>query len=220
MPPGPFTDADSARLADAVELDDAYVVRTLLAEGGDPDKRGEGDLSLLQHAILKRSPEALEALLQAGADPNVAGYGGSTAMHTAALVDDPVYLDLLLAHRGDPDARHAGNGETPLAQAVGPRTTAQFQRLLAAGADPDLADRTGNTPLHRAAMVNAGTHVLTLLQAGANPQAKNVQDASFQPYYFGVPANVINDRAREERKAIIAWLRDHGVPLEAGTPGA
>ncbi|WP_158238428.1 MULTISPECIES: ankyrin repeat domain-containing protein [Luteimonas] len=220
MSPGPFTNADTARLADAVERDDAYVVRTLLTEGGNADARGEGDLTLLQHAILKGSPAALETLLQAGANPNVPGYGGSTAMHTAALVDDPAFLDLLLAHRGDPDARHAGTGETPLAQAVGPRTAPQFHRLLAAGADPDLADRTGNTPLHRAAMVNAGSHVLALLQAGANPQAKNAQDASFQPYYFRVPDNVLNDRARTERTAVIAWLRAHDVPLEAGTPGA
>ncbi|WP_407353565.1 ankyrin repeat domain-containing protein [Luteimonas sp. R10] len=217
MQTGPFTDPAVARLADAVEQGDAYVIRTLLDENGDPDARGEGGLNLLQHAIFKQSRDGLEALLAAGADPNLPGYGGSTAMHTAALVDDPAFLELLLAHGGNPDARHAESGETPLAQAVGPRTAATFRRLLAAGADPGAADRTGNTPLHRAAMINAGAHVLQLLEAGADPQAKNAQDATFQPYYFGVPADVLSDRARAEREAVRTWLRRHDVPLEAGS---
>lgn len=219
MQTGPFADADTARLADAVEQGDAYVIRTLVTGGGDPDAAGEGGLNLLQHAIFKRSPDGLEALLAAGADPDRAGYGGSTAMHTAALADDPAYLERLLAHGGDPDARHARTGETPLAQAVGPRTDAAFRRLLEAGADPDAADATGNTPLHRAAMINAGAHVLQLLEAGANPRAKNAQDATFQPYYFGIPADVLNARARAERAAIVAWLRAHDVPLEAAAAG-
>lgn len=216
-PDAHFTDARSAQLAEAVAQGNAYAIVTQIKQGADPDARDDQGLTLLQYAILARNKDGLEALLDSGANPNLPGYEGSTALHTAAIDDDPAYLRLLLAHGGDPNVAHAVTGERPLAKAVGPRTAAQFQMLLEAGADPNLADRTGNTPLHRAAMVNAGGSVLALLEAGANPQAKNAQDATFQPYYFGVPDKVLSQDARKDRKAVLAWLRAHDVPIEVGS---
>jgi ankyrin repeat protein len=78
-----------------------------------------------------------------------------------------------------------------------------------------LADRSGDTPLHAAAMINAGAHVLALLEAGADPRARNAQGQSFQRYYFKLPADRLNDAARHEREAVIAWLKDHDVAVEA-----
>lgn len=216
MTDAPFTQASSAQLAEAVAQGDTWAIQEQIRQGSSPDAQGEDGLNLLQHAILSHSRAGLEALLDSGADPDLPGFDGSTALHTAAIDDDPAYLALLLTHGGDPNAPHAVTGERPLAKAVGPRTATQFRALLDAGADPNLADRTGNTPLHRAAMVNAGAHVLELLEAGANPQARNAQDRSFQSYYFGVPDNVLSERARGERAAIIRWLREHEISLEAG----
>ncbi|RPD85363.1 ankyrin repeat domain-containing protein [Luteimonas sp. 100069] len=210
-----FSDASAAALAQAVGADDAVAVRAQIHAGADPNARGDEGVNLLQLAMLAQAKDALRALLQAGADPNAPGLGGATAMHGAAIADDPEFLEILLANRGDPDARHGITGATPLAGATGPRTDAQFRRLLAAGADPGAADRTGNTPLHKAAMINAGDHVLALLEAGADPLAKNSQDASFQRYFFKTPPNRLNDAARGQRQAVVAWLRTRQVPLEA-----
>ena len=207
-------DPRSAELAEAATAGDAERVRELVRQGADPGARGEQGVNLLQLAMLAGSKRGLEALLAAGADPNAPGLGGSTAVHGAAIADDPEYLRIVLDGGGDPDARHGETGATPLAGATGPRTDAQFRMLLDAGADPGAADRTGNTPLHKAAMINAGAHVLALLEAGANPQATNTQDATFQRYYFKTPADRLNDRARTEREAVIAWLRERDVPLQ------
>lgn len=117
------------------------------------------------------------------------------------------------------DAHHGKTQATPLAGAAGPRTDAQFRMLLEHGADPNAADRSGNTPLHKAAMINAGAHVLLLLERGANPNAKNAQDATFQRYYFKTPAAVLSADAKRQREAVVAWLRAHDVPLEAGAAG-
>ncbi len=214
--PAAFSDASAAALAEAVANDDADAVRAQVRAGADPNARGDDGVNLLQIAMLAGAKEAFKALLDNGADPNAPGLGGATAMHGAAIADDPAYLEIALARRGDPDARHGETQATPLAGATGPRTDAQFRMLLAAGANPDLADRTGNTPLHKAAMINAGDHVLALLEAGADPRARNTQDATFQRYFFKTPASRLNAAARANRERVVAWLQAHDVALEAG----
>lgn len=54
--------------------------------------------------------------------------------------------------------------------------------LVAAGADPNAVDSTGNTPLHEA---NSEPVARTLLGAGANPNARNAQGQTplFNPYF-------------------------------------
>lgn len=211
-----FSDPATAALAEAAARGDEAAVREQVRQGADPNAHGEHGINPLQYAMLAQSKPGLKALLDAGADPNAPGLGGSTAVHSAAIADDPEYLEIVLAGGGDPDAPHGETGATALADATGPRTDAQFRMLLKAGARPDAADRTGNTPLHKAAMINAGAHVLALLEAGASPFAANAQDATFQRYYFKLPASKLTADARKQREAVIAWLRAHGVPLEAG----
>ncbi|TWH99751.1 hypothetical protein IP90_03059 [Luteimonas cucumeris] len=211
-----FTDPQVAALATAAARGDAADVREQIRQGADPDAQGDKGMNVLQYALAAQNPDGLKALLDNGADPSRPGLGGSTVIHNAAITDDAVYLEILLAHRADPDAPHGVTGAAPLASAAGPRTDKQFRLLLSAGADPDRADRTGNTPLHAAAMINAGAHVLALLKAGANPRAKNAQGQTFQAYYFKLPAERLGADARQERSEVVAWLREQDVALEAG----
>ncbi|MGH8080740.1 MAG: ankyrin repeat domain-containing protein [Lysobacter sp.] len=211
-----FPDPRSAELAQAVADGDAARVRALVQAGADPNARGDRGVNLLQYAMLAQSPRGLQALLDSGADASRPGLGGSTAVHGAAIANDPQYLDILLAHRADPNAAHAETGETPLAEATGPRYQAQFDALLKAGADPDRADRMGNTALHQAAKLNASGQVLALLKAGADPRARNRQGASFQTFLFKVPDAKLTAQGRTERTAVVAWLQEHDVALETG----
>lgn len=213
-----FSDPAVAALAQAAAEGDAARVRALVAQGVDPNAQGDRGVTPLEFAMLAQSVDGMRALLAAGADPNRPGLGGSTAVHLAAMADDPRYLQVLLEHGADPDAPHGETGATPLAAAAGRRTQAQFDLLLAAGADPNRADRMGDTPLHAAALSNNGAQVLQLLEAGADPRARNAQDATFQSYLFATPAGVLSSEARREREAVIAWLREHDIPVE--TPAA
>lgn len=208
-------DPRAAELAHAAAEGDAAQVRALVQSGANPNAQGDRGVNVLQFAMAGKHADALDALLTAGADPNAPGLGGATAMHIAAMADDPSLLRVLLDHGGDPNARHGMTRATPLMAAAGPRTDAQFRMLLDKGSDPNLADRTGNTALHSAAMLNAGAQVLLLLERGADPNAKNAQDATFQPYFFRTPDSVLNADAKASRKAVIAWLQQHNVPLEA-----
>jgi len=50
-----------------------------------------------------------------------------------------------------------------------------MQLLLKYGANPDVADEDGNTPLHFAAIRGTKDVAVFLLKLGANPYARNAQ---------------------------------------------
>ena len=209
-----FASPQVAPLAVAVARGDVAAIRRALATI-HPDTPGSDGSTLLIAAIADGNLAGAQALLDGGADPNRAGKGGETPVHAAAFAEDARLLDAVLAHGGDADIRNATTGETPLARAILGLGRANVRRLLAAGADPNLADRNGNTPLHVAGSVNAGDTLLVLLDAGALPMKRNAAGDTFQPYYFRIRRELLNERALAERRAVVEWLQRHGVPLEA-----
>lgn len=209
-----FTTPSLAPLAAAVAAGDAAEIRRQL-ETQDANARGADGATLLVDAIVRGQVASVEALLESGADPDLPGKGGETPVHAAAFARDPRLLALVLQHGGNPNVPNPETGATPLVQAIlGPDPT-RVAALLDAGADPDIADRLGDVPLHTAARTNAGATILLLFERGASPLAVNRRGRSFQDYYFGFPRNVLNARALQERRDIVAWLKAHGVPLEA-----
>ncbi len=210
-----FPDPDAAALAEAAAAGDSARIRQLVQAGADPNARGDKGVNLLQWALLNRSSAGLAGLLTAGADPGAADSSGITVMHYAAMANDPAYLEVLLAHRADPNAPNGVTRATPLMSALMGDRKVQFRALLAGGAKPDLADRFGNTSLHVAAKINAHERVLDLLEAGADPAARNRQGLTFQGYLTTTPPGMLSEDGRRQREAIAAWLRDHGVPSEA-----
>lgn len=209
-----FDTPATAQLADAVRRGDAAEIRRQL-EHVAPDTPGSDGDTLLMDAIRQRRAISVEALLDGGADPNRVNARGETPVHAAAFSGDPAILRAVIAKGGDVDAVNPHTGATPLVQALLSPTAGQAEVLLDAGADPNRADRNGDTPLHVAGRTNGGAAILALLRKGARPQVENSRGATFQSEYFGFPANLLNDRARAERREIIAWLKSHGVPLEA-----
>lgn len=210
----PFTNPALAPLAAAVRNGDAAEIRRQL-QSVAADTPGSDGTTLLMAAIAQGNLDSTRALLEGGADPNRAGPDGKTPVHLAAFADNPELLRAVLAKGGKADARNTLTDATPLESALLGGNPAQLQILLDAGADPDHADRNGDTALHVAARTNAGAALLLLLERGSNPEAKNSRGASFQSYYFKFPRNALNERALAERRAIVAWLKSHNVPLEA-----
>jgi ankyrin repeat protein len=86
--------------------------------------------------------------------------------------------------------------------------------LLAAGADPNCADRMGDTALHVAGSINASDLALVLLKAGSDPTLRNAQSATFQTYLSMIRMEKLNEEGRHEREALYAWLLEHGVAIE------
>lgn len=210
-----FPDSLSAALAEAVADGDRARIQQLIQAGADPNARGDQGTTMLQWGLLNKSTVGLETLLGAGADPALADSSGATVVHFAALANDPSYLDILLAHKADPNTPNGITRVTPLVSALMGNREVQFAKLLAAGAQPNRPDRMGDTPLHVAAKINAFDRVLDLLEAGADPTARNNIGSTFQRYAYQTPAKVMTDEALTKREAISAWLRAHNVPVEA-----
>ncbi|SFR94063.1 hypothetical protein SAMN05216570_0927 [Dyella sp. OK004] len=211
-----FSDSRVVALLDAAATGDAARVRSLAAAGADINAQGDRGVTPLEWTLLHQDLRGMNALLQAGADPTRPGVGGATVLHLAAMANDPAYLKSLLDHGADPNAPHGVTQAPPLAAALMNPKDDAFDLLLMHHADPNRADRLGNTPLHVAAKVHKTHCVLRLLQAGADATRRNQQGATFQTYFNILPAGGLNPAARAEHEQVDQWLRQHGVSVERG----
>lgn len=202
--PSPFP-STLQPLAQAVAAGDTLDIAVL---GSHPlaQSRGQDNVTLLEWAIWNRRADSLAALLLAGLDPAAPGMDGESVAHLAASVDDPRYLQVLIEHGAPVDLIGGQAARTPLFRAVQSRRDAQFELLLAAGADINRTDAMGNTLLHVAAEVGDAGRVLQLLQAGARHDRANVRGVRFQSVLFATDSTRLSAKGRAEREAVAQWL--------------
>ncbi|MFE9580537.1 ankyrin repeat domain-containing protein [Nocardia sp. NPDC006044] len=209
-----FSDPSAARVAAAVAWNDAAEVRRLIAYGSDANATGTDGISLLQWALANLSKDAFTALLDNGATTRHTDQDGRSVLHYAAMAEDIWYLHALLTNDVDVDLVNPLTGNTPLMDAVLHGRREQRQLLLAAGADADIADNIGDTPLHLAGEIDDYDSIFDLLRAGADPTRKNRQQATFQRYLAMTPSRLLAADARRDREQLRTWLRDHGLPVD------
>jgi ankyrin repeat protein len=212
-----FPDAGTAALASAALAGDAARVHRLIAGGVGLSAQGSEGVTLLQWALLRQSERAVTTLLDAGADPSEPGWAGNTVMHIAAEANDPAWLRILLNYGADPDTPHGITQAPPLAAALMNPQDAAFELLLAHHADPNRADRMGNTPLHVAAQVHKTHLLLRLLHAGADATRRNRAGNTFQPYFDIQPPGRLSPAGSVRREEVHQWLREHRIPVEQNT---
>jgi len=206
-----FQDPDEIRLAEAVASGDQQTISALAQQGVDVDARGEIGISLLHWGFFQQSIEGMLALLAAGADPASGDIYGNTVLHYAAMAEDPKFLEALLSAGVNPDLCNRDVRETPLFIAIEHGHEPQCRTLLAAGANIEAQDVMWNRPLHRAAEAGNLAQVLVLLEAGADPCARNRDDASFIDL---IEQGIDTPQFHEARGKVEAWLEAHGVELE------
>ncbi|KAI1772519.1 ankyrin repeat-containing domain protein [Hypoxylon cercidicola] len=137
------------------------------------DKKGNTALIL---ATLNNQCSAMQALLWYGASCNIASPGGLTALHHAAALGFNRGLNLILDRKFNSNPNAVDDKHfTALHHAVnGGRASAETVRMLVkAGANMEVQDESGRTPLMLAAQLGCEELVRSLLAEGANAQTRN-----------------------------------------------
>lgn len=168
--PGKIRERETRRLHDCIDNEARVAeIKSCLDAGADPYTKTPE--SAIYRAVHKRKPLALAELLELGVrEENSKSYGGAErAILLAIRTEDTDSLSLLLKNKASINALVDGLPLLSCALSY-PKS---LRLILEAGADPDQADVAGLTPLMQACRLDKGDTILTLLDAGANPNLRS-----------------------------------------------
>lgn len=154
-------------------------------------------------AVSRGDRERLRSAIAAGADPNAVSKYGSSLLYSACFADQTGALEALLAAGADPNLRMTyrspvdGRVEVGLVALMVCRSSVAVAILLGAGAQPNVSDIHGSTPLMRAALAAGAEAVELLIRAGADPRAEDAHGKT----------------AADRVRARLSWLDEHASTL-------
>ncbi|CAH2226182.1 ankyrin repeat domain-containing 50 [Pelobates cultripes] len=149
------------------------IVEVLLASGAQPDVSGPDGRTALRAAAWGGHEGPIRALLAAGAEIDHADAEGRTPLMAAAYMGHKTVTEILLAAGADVN-KCDSEGRSALAVAslcvpAGHEYPELVSLLLEHGADPELEDKDGVTPLLVAVYEGQAEVAELLLEAGADP---------------------------------------------------
>ncbi len=148
---------------------DVVAVKSLLAQGADPNEKDDIGATPLWVAAGKGRPKIVELLLQHGAEVGRRSMGGSTALWVASQFGHLPDVKILLAHGADVNAKDDLGG-TALQWAAAKGHLDVMLLLLDRHAEVDARRQSGTTALSMAAESGQVIAVRELLARGADPK--------------------------------------------------
>ena len=159
---------------------DTNALAAMLEAGGNADFYRPDKWSPLSQAVQNNNLAAVQLLLKYKADPNHSLLGNDSLLFTA--IQNTNMLEALLDAGAEVDPRTKDEANwTPLANAANQNLATAVGILLKHGANPNVRNSNGATPLHWAAYQCVETNVFDLLlEHGADPNVRTQQwpDAS------------------------------------------
>src|SRR5688572_4377873 len=197
----------------AAEIANTEILKLLLDAGANADSPNADGMTALMLVARTGNVEAAKLLLDRGATVDAReGFGGQTALMWASARRHPEMIELLISRGAAVDARSAvrdyqrhvqaegrpksldSGGFTPLLYAARENCMACVDTLLARGADIDLPDPDGVTPLHVAIMNANWDLAKRLIEAGADVQQWDIYGEA--PLFTAVGGRSRNDGGR------------------------
>ncbi len=197
----------------AAEVANTEILKLLLDAGADADSPNADGMTALMAVARTGNVEAASLLIGHGATVDAReGFGGQSALMWASARRHPPMIELLLSHGAAIDARSTyrdyqrritaegrpksldSGGFTPLLYAARENCAVCVDVLLAKGADIDLADPDGVSPLHLAIMNANWDLAKKLVEAGADVDQWDIFGAA--PLFTAVGARSRNDGGR------------------------
>jgi len=146
-------DSEHTALMKAAYFGHREIVRLLLDRGAPIDAADRSGKTALMLAARQGHAEIVRLLIEREAGVNTRDQAGSSALIEAAWDGHPEVVRLLLANKADARAQETRTGATALWRAADNDYSPEEKikdivRMLAnAGADPNVRDKTGKTPL-------------------------------------------------------------------------
>ncbi len=178
----------------AVQKDDVGAINTLISNGADINSKfSENGYTALMYAIQTKNLRTIRYLITKGANLNAQGNDGKTALHLAATSHDVEIFTTMIKSGAKPSiadyigktpldyvsASHKEQFETIVAQAEPDKNNMLFSfvekgslrpvsQLIEQGADVNIRDKNGDTPLIIAVRKNDSMMTNLLLSKGAS----------------------------------------------------
>lgn len=165
-------------------------VKLLLDAGLDVNAaESEKGQNALMWAAAEGHPAVVDLLIQRGANVNAATKSGFTALAFATMKNDSASIRFLAKAGADADYALPDKDKTKmLLLAAAYDSTEAAIALLDGGANPNIADRRGRTPLHIAAQAGSLELVRKLVSKGANLNARTEKMSAPAGEVFRMPS--------------------------------
>ena len=165
-------------------------VKLLLDAGLDVNAaESEKGQNALMWAAAEGHPDVVDTLIQKGANVNAATKGGFTALAFATMKNDSASVRLLIKGGADPNYALPDKEKTKmLLVAAAYDSTQAAMALLDGGANPNVIDRKGQTPLHIAAQAGSLDLVRKLVSKSADLNARTEKTKVPDTGYFRAPS--------------------------------
>lgn len=160
----------------------ASLLARLILAGAEIEARDHEERTPLLAVLHAEEQNVALELIKAGADVKVQDEDGHAPLHMSISLRYSAVTTALIARGVDISVRERHHGMTPLHVAAQTGQVSEVRRLLHYGANKDVRDNNGRTPLHHAITPNLGAppviqHLLTI---GADALARDRRNAT--PY--------------------------------------